>query len=213
MLGEWGIFLVLQAVGAAQPVMVVAKALLMPLLLAWVLVRTGGRGPGMLVAALVFATVGDVALEVDRFLIGMLAGFLMMQICYIAGFIGLARDQPRRTWLVPGVVYGTVWVVAIAVLAPRLGKLAIPIAFYGFFLGLTATSAARLPSKRIAVGALVFLISDAMIGLGMADLDFPGRDFAVMATYLPAQYLIATGWLAMRERAAGPAEVPPAASA
>lgn len=207
MLGEWFVYMVLLALGADKPVLVVAKGLLMPLLLAWVLVRTEGRPPRLLAVGLVFATVGDVGLEVEQFLIGMLGGFLVMQICYIIGFIRLAKDQPGRTWAVPGLLYGTVWVVAIAVLASGLGDLAIPIAFYGFFLCLTAAAAIRTRSTRIAVGASLFLISDAMIGLGIADFDFPGRGLAVMTTYLTAQYLIATGWLAILERAEVPAEV------
>lgn len=200
MLAEWTVYMVLRVLDADKSLLLVTKGLLMPLLLAWVLVRTEGRAPRLLAVGLVFATVGDVGLEVDQFLIGMLGGFLMMQICYIIGFIRLAKDQPGRTWLVPGLVYGAAWAVAMVVLAPGLGDMAIPIAIYGFFLCLTAASAIRTRSTRIAVGGTLFLISDAMIGVGMAGFDFPGRGIAVMATYLPAQYLIATGWLTMWER-------------
>ena len=157
--------------------------------------------------ALVFATIGDVGLEIEgMFIVGMLAGFLIMQILYIIGFIRLARDQPGSTWIVPGLIYGSAWAALVVILVPRLGDLALPIAFYGFFLCLTAVAAIRTTSRAIAVGATVFLISDAMIGLGLAAMDFPGRGLAVMVTYLAAQYLIAAGWLALaakQEAAAG----------
>jgi hypothetical protein len=35
-----------------------------------------------------------------------------------------------------------------------------------------------------------------MIGMGAADIELPARGFLVMATYIAAQLLIATGWLA-----------------
>lgn len=210
---EWAIYMVLRIMDVQGTVMLITKGLLMPLLIAWVLVRTEGKAPRLLIVGLIFATVGDVGLEVGEFLIGMLVGFLVMQICYIIGFIGLAKDQPGRTWLVPGVIYGIGWAVMVAVLAPGLGEMAIPIAFYGFFLCLTAVAAIRTKSTRIAIGGTVFLVSDAMIGMDMAGFDFPGRGVAVMATYLTAQYLITTGWLDMVERKSGNAPASAAAVA
>ena len=42
--------------------------------------------------------------------------------------------------------------------------------------------------------ALLFVISDALIGVDKAGAGFPGRGLIVMLTYFAAQYLIATGW-------------------
>jgi uncharacterized membrane protein YhhN len=194
----WITYLVALVMGAEPPAKTILKALLMPIWLVWVLVHADGKAPKLLVWGLVFATIGDVGLDIEgMFVAGILAGFLVMQILYIIGFIQLARNEPGRTWIVPGLIYGIAWAGLVVVLGPRLGDLAFPIAFYGFFLCLTAVAAIRTRSRPIAIGATVFLISDAMIGMGLADLDFPGRGLAVMLTYLGAQFLISTGWLAL----------------
>ena len=39
------------------------------------------------------------------------------------------------------------------------------------------------------------LVSDLLLGLGVADLDIPASGVLVMTTYALAQYLIVTGWV------------------
>jgi hypothetical protein len=43
---------------------------------------------------------------------------------------------------------------------------------------------------------VLFLISDLLIGLRAAGMEIPASGVLVMTTYLAAQYLIATGWVA-----------------
>ncbi len=75
-----------------------------------------------------------------------------------------------------------------------MGDLRVPIAVYSMALCVMAIFAARTALPRIAVGGLLFLVSDMLIGVDLADLGFPGRGMVVLVTYLGAQYLIATGW-------------------
>lgn len=190
----WALYMVMDLTGTSGIAHTLVKGLLMPSLLMWVLVALGSAAPRLLVAGLVLATVGDIGLEYDAtFLIGM-GGFLAMQLCYIAGFIRLGAHA--RTSRMPLVTVGYLgfWAIANIILGPRLDDLRIPIAVYSLALCVMAIMAARTGILRVALGGLLFLISDMLIGVDLADLGFPGRGLVVMITYLAAQYLIATGW-------------------
>ncbi len=189
----WTGYLLMDAVGAVGRSQTAVKAVLMPSLLIWVLLALGAAAPRLLVAGLAFATIGDVGLEFDSlFLVGM-AGFLAMQVCYVLGFIGMgAWPNVRRSWAVAA-GYLVFWVAANALLGPRLGDLRIPILVYSLALCVMATFAAGI-DRRVGIGGMLFLFSDMLIGVDLADLGFPGRGMIVMLTYFAAQYLIVTGW-------------------
>ncbi|MBB2948454.1 putative membrane protein YhhN [Actinoplanes lutulentus] len=165
----------------------IAKPLLAPLLI-WSLVQ--GRKPDLVVAALAFATAGDIALLVPgqvAFLTGMLF-FLGTQICLISAF--LRRTKPRA---VAVVFWALLWVTANALLWNQLGALRVPVLFYS--LALTAMAAAAAGVGRVvAAGGALFVISDLLIGVGAAGAEFPARDVLVMATYIAALALITVGW-------------------
>jgi len=189
----WVGYMVMDAAGAAGPWHTVVKGLLMPSLMIWVILALGTGAPRLLVAGLAFATLGDVGLEFDAlFLVGM-AGFFMMQVCYVLGFIGMgAWPRVRHNWTVAAGYLGF-WVAANVVLGPRLGDLRLPILLYSLALCVMATFAAGV-DRRIGLGGMLFLVSDMLMGVDLADLGFPGRGLIVMVTYLAAQYLIVTGW-------------------
>lgn len=198
----WGGYLVLdQMSGFTGPTHTLLKGLLMPglLLCLWLTLRE--RTPPLLIAALVLATVGDVGLEYDAtFLVGM-AGFFAMQVCYSIGFLRLgAWPGVRERWPIAA-GYLVFWVVANVILGPRLGDLQVPIAVYSLALCLMAIISAGL-GLRTGLGGLLFLVSDMLIGLDLAELDFAGRGLIVMVTYLAAQYLLATGWALLVDRRA-----------
>lgn len=199
----WGAYLVLdQLAGFTGPAHTLLKGLLMPGLLLCIWLTLGERTPRLLIAALVLATVGDVGLEYDAtFLVGM-AGFFAMQVCYVLGFLRLgAWPGVRARWPI-AIGYLGFWVVANAALGPRLGDLQVPIAVYSLALCLMAVISAGL-GLRTGLGGLLFLVSDMVIGLDLAELDFAGRGLIVMVTYLAAQYLLATGWALLVDRRAG----------
>ncbi|MGI5492077.1 lysoplasmalogenase [Microtetraspora malaysiensis] len=76
----------LAGLGLVDPV---TKGLLMPLLALWVLAR---RGPGIIVAALLASTAGDIALEIDGMFVPGMGFFAIAHICYITFFV---RERPR----------------------------------------------------------------------------------------------------------------------
>jgi uncharacterized membrane protein YhhN len=188
----WATYFVLRALEVAEPIERVAKGLLMPVLLLWVLAALGSSAPRALVLGLVFATVGDIAIDV-RFEAG-IAGFLVMQVCYIVGFIGLGAVRGLRARWPIAAIYAAIWLAVNIGLGPSFGDLQVPVAIYSLAICVMAALAAAV-SSRVGIGAALFLLSDALIAVGEADLDFPGRGLLIMPTYLAGQYLIATGWV------------------
>jgi uncharacterized membrane protein YhhN len=189
----WLGYLIMDALDVTGPAHTALKGMLMPSLLIWVVLALGAAAPRLLIAGLALATVGDVGLEFDAlFLVGM-AGFFAMQVCYVLGFIAMgAWPRARHQWPIAA-GYLVFWGAANAVLGPRLGDLRVPILIYSLALCVMATFAAGV-DRRVGLGGMLFLVSDMLIGVDLADLGFPGRGLVVMVTYLAAQYLIATGW-------------------
>lgn len=173
------------------------KPLLVLLLLAWTWVATDRDPPGLLVAGLLAALAGDELLEPSGtpwFLAGM-AAFLVMQACYVAGFVGLGALTRLRAnrWVPAG--WALLWLALNAVLGPSLGDLRVPILVYSAALVTMAATAVATGDRRIGVGGVAFLASDLLLGLGVAGLDVPASGVLVMTSYALAQYLIVTGWV------------------
>ncbi|MDX6741935.1 lysoplasmalogenase [Actinocorallia sp. A-T 12471] len=188
----------LAALAAGVPVAeFVTKALLMPVLAFW-LHRSGG--PRLVVAGLALSAGGDVALEFDGFFIVGMGFFAAAHICYVVFFGRFFRAAGGLRWAVVG-AYGVVWAVLVAVLWSGLGDLQLPVAGYSLLLTATAVVTA-VQGLWTGLGGALFLLSDTLIAVGIADLDFAGRGLLVMVTYIAAQYLLASGSLRSGVRAA-----------
>lgn len=173
------------------------KPLLLSVLAAYVAVR---GGPPPLIAAAVFGWGGDTLLRFEddtAFLLGM-GSFAVGHVCYLALFARYGT-VPRRV-LPLGAAYTAVLVLLVALLWPDLpAGLRLPVAAYSLLLTAMAFGALRLGAAT-AAGGLLFLLSDALIAMNIADWNTPPpHDFWVMSTYLAAQYLLVRGVL----RAAG----------
>lgn len=168
----------------------VAKPLLMPLLVGYVITR---RAPRLLIAALLFGWGGDLALLFDAdpaFLIGM-GSFAAGHVCYLLLF-GRGRTGPLL-----GAAYAAALLSTVTLLWGDLpAELRIPVAGYSLLLTAMAYRSSAL-GRRAALGGALFLLSDTLIATGVAEWpQLPRADFWVMATYVAAQYLLATGALA-----------------
>ncbi|TNM25927.1 lysoplasmalogenase [Streptomyces sedi] len=176
----------------------VAKPLLMPLLAAW---AAASGAPRLLVVALLFGWGGDVFLLLDAdaaFLAGM-GSFAVGHVCYLVLF-------GRRRASVPlGLGYAVVLVGAVALLWPDLpAELRIPVAGYSLLLAAMAYRASAL-GVLTGIGGALFLVSDTLIATDIAEWpQLPAPDLWVMATYVAAQYLLATGILGADRRAGQP---------
>ncbi|MFJ3923486.1 lysoplasmalogenase [Streptomyces sp. NPDC090022] len=173
-----------------DPGHLVAKPLLMPLLVGYVLTR---RAPRLLVAALLFGWGGDVALLFDAeaaFLVGM-GSFALGHVCYLVLF-GRRPADPR---LAAG--YAVALLGTIALLWGDLpADLRVPVAGYSLLLTAMAFRSSAL-GRAAGTGGALFLLSDTLIATGVAEWpQLPRPDFWIMSTYLAAQCLLARGALA-----------------
>jgi uncharacterized membrane protein YhhN len=178
---------VVQVVAVACDVKVLqqaSKATLMPLLLSWS--RTE-EAPPLLQAALLASAAGDLLLEAELQLAG-IAAFAAAHACYLAVFLA---KPGQRSWRVVA-AYGALWAAVVAILAPGLGSLRVPVAVYALLLTATAI-ASRWHNPRSGLGGALFLISDTLIAMRLAGRDFPGRGALVMSTYAVGQYLLTSG--------------------
>jgi uncharacterized membrane protein YhhN len=184
------------------------KPLLMPLLLAWLIAMAGRRWSTPIVWLAIgigFAWAGDLLLMRDddlSFLLG-IAAFLGMQVSYIVAFRRVPGTSLVRAWPIALVPYGVLWAVLVVVLWPGAGDLRIPVLVYSAAIILMALAALdlvlRIPQAlawRVTAGALVFVVSDALIALS----EFGSLEntvqvaAAIMLTYTVAQGLIVTGF-------------------
>jgi uncharacterized membrane protein YhhN len=163
-------------------------------------VAPGQRATRLFGLGLLVACAADLALLVEgttAFLIGM-GLFAVMQVLYMTAFVKLGALQAfRRRYAVPA-CYLAFWAGLIIALWPRLGPLAAPVAVYSLLLVTMAALAfglgrAREPGRLPGVGGALFVVSDLILGLGVAGLDLPGAGLAVMSTYAAAQLLLTVG--------------------
>ncbi|MEP6842909.1 MAG: lysoplasmalogenase [Pseudolysinimonas sp.] len=154
------------------------------------------RKPRAVVADLLFvglalSWVGDVTL--NRSLGHGLGFFLAAHLTYIGMFqLAFPRGRPSR-WSALAIP----WFLALVVLVgPHLGSMLPSVVFYSAILGVMAVWATR-GTLLTAVGALLFVASDTVLAFRTftSRLQGDGWRFVVMATYLPAQALIALGIL------------------
>lgn len=175
-----------------------SKTLLMPAL-ALVLVA-GLRGGGaprwwpLAALALAFSWFGDLALiSDDLFLVGV-GLFGVAQVAY--AFTFRAAGDPARTagrrWQTLPYVGWWCGLFVFFLVTDGPGVFLVAVGLYGIALGSMAWLARRI-STAVAVGAVLFVLSDSLIGLGGAGLRLPAHGFWVMLTYLVAQWLIVTG--------------------
>jgi uncharacterized membrane protein YhhN len=165
-----------------------------------------GRPLRLAVAGLLLGGAGDAALlgHGPWFLVGM-GAFALGHVSYLLAFLraGAGAALRRRWWIPAG--YLAVWAGLLVLVWPGLDAgLRLPVLGYSLLLTAMATAAAGTGGVAAAGGAL-FLLSDGLLALGLAERDFPGRAAVVMPTYLAGQLLIAVALLP-RRAAADPAD-------
>ncbi|WP_441249051.1 lysoplasmalogenase [Kitasatospora sp. McL0602] len=172
------------------------KPALMPLLAAHSL-ATAEKAPKLLAPALLLSAGGDVALQLGgetAFLAGM-GSFAAAHVCYVTMFVKRGALTDRRRSAVVAAAYGAAWAGMISQLWPGLGELKIPVAVYSLLLASTAVTSAGI-NWRAGLGGGLFLLSDTLIATQLAEWkELPGHEFWIMATYVVAQYLLASGTL------------------
>ena len=153
----------------------------------------------LLSGALAFSTLGDVFLDLGGMFVAGLGAFLLAHLLYATLFVRNGRRPVRLnanqhislTALLFFSLALTMW------LWPGLGPLAVPVACYigAIMLMVAAAILGRFRQSWLVCGALLFLISDALIGINKFKMPVPGRDHLVWATYYLGQCGIALGFL------------------
>jgi uncharacterized membrane protein YhhN len=187
--------------GGARRLAGLTKAVPIALLVLWVATCEPAVGAGyrrVIVAGLLFSMGGDLLLlSRERFRAG-LASFFAGHVCYALAFTiagtGLA---PAIGWLVPLAIVAA---GMLRLLWPHAPRERVPITCYVVMIGIMAWTAigrgvagtTPQPSgMQAALGALVFMASDATLALDRFVRPWRGAHAVVMVTYYAAQMLIA----------------------
>ncbi len=200
------------AVGMSWPqVRRVTKPLTMILILVWFSLSGAWRGNlfwfGL---GLVFSLTGDVLLLLPpRFFLGGLAAFLTAHIFYILGFTGYTAPVVRWEGLLItlGVGLLAVWFgrpIAAGARRKSGGKMMIPVVFYLTIISLMVITALLtlfnpawppLAARTVTAGALLFILSDTLLGTRQFVRRVRYDSVLIMLTYHAGQVLITLGAL------------------
>ena len=150
----------------------------------------------LLALGLLISSCGDVLLGFgNRYFLAGLATFLCAHLVYIVLFLG-RRRKPRSDVAFPllmaiyGIAFGA-W------LAPSLGSLRVPVFLYIAAILTMAAAAyrANYRSPWVLCGAILFVISDSLLGAGRFKTPVPLGGILVWCTYYAAQCAITLGVL------------------
>jgi alkylglycerol monooxygenase len=189
----------------------VFKPAAMLLAIALVVQRSPGNPAWKLLAALAFCLAGDVFLMLPGHFIPGLVCFLAGHLCYIALF------RQGVPWFASrGALAATLSAAAAmyAVLFTHLDPvLTVAVAAYATVIALMAAQAIGRAqvlrdgaSRAVAVGAVLFMLSDALLAINRFAMPLPMAQFWVLATYYAAQLLVVCNTAGMvRSEAAHPA--------
>lgn len=182
------------------------KPLLMPILAAgyWLAVRPPGPGSRTVLAALLLSWAGDLLLlgEGANWFMSGLVAFLLAHLTYIRYFLSIRTNRvsflKRRPVMLLAV--GVFVFELLHILWPGLGELRAAVTVYAIVIGAMLCCALWQYGKvsdaaafRLMAGAMLFVLSDAMLAIARFRAPFPAAGTAIMATYCLAQFLIAGG--------------------
>ena len=170
-----------------------AKGASVGLLALYVLLRLPhdrrGLDGALLVAMLVLAAAGDVAIELDFFVGG--AFFAAAHCVSVALYLRNLHKRPSPTQKMTG--------AALLIGTPLISFLLsgqVQIALYASFLGAMASAAwmSHYPRYRVGTGAVLFVLSDWLIFSRTGTINLaPLPDLLIWPLYYAGQVMIATG--------------------
>lgn len=176
------------------------EAIAKPLVIVPLIVAVIGAAPDpdairwLVAAGLAAGMVGDILLlpRFDQF-IGGLGAFLVGHLLYIAAFVAVGTAAPA---LVAGIAIGSaiLWGIGRPIVDGVAGsKLAIPVAAYIATIGVMIITGVGTAVWLIAGGAVLFALSDGLLGTDRFVTPRPDRRVWVHVTYQVAQISIAAG--------------------
>jgi len=178
-----------------RPTRLLTKPVPVLALAGWVLAAAPTAFGRLVTAGLLLSALGDLLLEGGLFLPGLLA-FLAAHLAYIAAFLrverrpALARALPFAAWAV----------LALVLLRPGLGAMAVPVAVYVSVIctmmwraaaAIGSPSASPAAARLGLAGAVAFGASDTLIAFDRFRLPLSGVGWPVMILYWLGQCGIA----------------------
>lgn len=159
------------------------------------------KSAGTVIIALGFSMLGDVILAVDGknwFVFG-LGAFLLSHIAYIAALKPFQRLPAAKLVLLLACYAGFAAVV-LGLMAANLGSMLLPVSVYIAVILLMSLSTwhSKGSNPWLVVGGLLFICSDAAIGLNRFYTAIPFSGVFIMLTYYAAQYSLLRGFKLMR---------------
>jgi uncharacterized membrane protein YhhN len=158
----------------------------------------------LLAVALIFCALGDIGME-TKFLAGVLF-FLITHLVFTTNFLwhsyllGFSL-LPLLAFIISYVIMIFVIILAVRFLdssEPRLGPLKIPLTIYVLILSLTLSSSLLLwliTGTMLGfipfIGAIIFVVSDLLIGIKLFHRHFNKAEFTIFTTYYLAIFLLA----------------------
>ena len=185
----------------------ISKPLLIPVLVLFFVSSVSmkrGKSFYLILAALFLSWCGDVLLQADFFIPGLIS-FLLAHVCYILYFSQTSKDNTgllhkKPLFIIPVLLYV---IVLLVLLFPYLDELKIPVIIYSIAIGVMLLMAMntryRINNKASSLfitGALLFVLSDSLLAINLFVAQHWLMSIAVMITYAIAQYLIVKGALA-----------------
>ncbi len=130
-------------------------------------------------------------MERNAFIYG-LSAFLLAQLSYLIVLISSGPIRPAGIPLAIGAV-----LISVAIswfLLPHTGEMRVPVLVYGSVITAMAVAAILCGGNQwlVAVGAVIFTVSDALIAANRFVAEIPAATFLIMLTYYTAQYLLTT---------------------
>ena len=165
------------------------------------------RDAGILALGLALSTAGDLLLDLDPnlFVFG-LGAFLLAHLTYVTLFVrNRARPfHPGRPRCAAVLLVLACAAALSAWIVPSVGGLAVPVVLYICALTAMVSTAilARFETPWVALGAVLFMISDSLLAIDKFKAPVPVRDVLVWVTYYFGQCGIALGYLAGKRHAA-----------
>jgi uncharacterized membrane protein YhhN len=168
----------------------------------WAAIQARDRAGWLITAALALGALGDVLLETSGLTVGALA-FLAGHLVAVGLYLTHRRaGSGTADWAVAALILIATPVVAWWLPTDR--SAAPGIALYATGLGAMAASAwlSRFPRSSVALGALLFVVSDLLIFARIGPLSTsPIPNLLIWPTYFGGQALIAWGVVAALDRA------------
>ena len=185
---------------------VITKGATVSLLALFVLIRTQTVNHFLLLLALIASVAGDVllAMPIDNSFIKGLSAFLSAHLIFIGLYL-----KNKQAWedisRIRKQIILILWIIALvstALLYPYLGDMLIPVIAYTFVLTAMASAAfmSRFSAALVGFGAVLFLVSDAVLGARqfLSIPDYFG--YVVWGTYYFAQLFMTLGIMLADER-------------